>query len=65
MADAELKEKKKELAKMKRQAVELASQVHDIVEDTLWTDYDKLGDLSAQIKVAVEQANSFKEANGL
>jgi hypothetical protein len=65
MADAELKEKKKELAKKKRQAVELASQVHDIVEDTLWTDYDKLLGLSEQIKVAVEEANSFKAANGL
>ena len=65
MSDEELKEKKKELAKMKRQAVELAGQVHDIVEDTLWTDYDKLLGLSEQIKAAVEEANSFKEANGL
>lgn len=65
MSDAEKKELKKELAKRKRQAVEIASQVHDIVEDTLWTDYVKLPELSEQLKAAVEEANSFKTANGL
>ena len=61
----EAKELKKELAKMKRQAVEIAGQIHDIVEDTLWTDYVKLPQLSEQLKSAVEEANSFKAANGL
>ena len=62
---AEAKELKKELAKMKRQAVEIAGQIHDIVEDTLWTDYVKLPELSEQLKSAVQEANDFKEANGL
>jgi hypothetical protein len=62
---AEAKELKKELAKRKRQAVEIASQIHDIVEDTLWTDYVKLPELSEQLKGAVEEANSFKAANNL
>ena len=61
----EAKEMKKELAKLKRQAVEIAGQIHDIVEDTLWTDYVKLPALSEQLKSAVEEANAFKDANGL
>jgi len=61
----EAKELKKELAKYKRQAVEIAGQIHDIVEDTLWTDYVKLPELSEQLKSAVEEANAFKDANGL
>jgi hypothetical protein len=61
----ETKELKKELAKRKRMAVEIASEIHDIVEDTLWTDYIKMPELSEKLKVAVEEANSFKAANGL
>ena len=61
----EIKEKKKELAKLKRQAVEIASQIHDIVEDTLWVDYVKMPDLSAQLVQAVEEANTYKADNGL
>ncbi len=61
----EMKEKKKELAKYKRLAVEIASEIHDIVEDTLWTDYVKMPELSQKLKAAVEEANNFKEANGL
>jgi len=62
---AEAKDLKKELAKMKRQAVEIAGQIHDIVEDTLWTDYVKLPELSEQLRAAVQEANDFKDANGL
>ncbi|MDD2356591.1 MAG: CCE_0567 family metalloprotein [Thiovulaceae bacterium] len=58
-------ELKRELAKLKRLAVEIASEIHDIVEDTLWTDYVKMPALSEKLKAAVEEANSFKEANGL
>ena len=61
----EIKEKKKELAKFKRIAVEIASEIHDIVEDTLWTDYDRMPELSQKLVVAVKEANEFKEANGL
>ncbi|XOB62329.1 CCE_0567 family metalloprotein [Campylobacterota bacterium DY0563] len=57
----EQKEKKKELAKYKRKVVELAGVVHDIVEDTIWTDYDKLPDLSEKIAVAMKDVNDFKE----
>lgn len=57
----EQKEAKKELAKYKRKVVELAGVVHDIVEDTIWTDYDKLLGLSEQISVAMKDVNDFKE----
>lgn len=62
---AEAKEMKKELAKRKRMAVEIASEIHDIVEDTLWTDYVKMPELSQKLIAAVEEANTFKAENGL
>ena len=61
----ETKDAKKELARLKRLAVEIASQIHDIVEDTLWSDYVKMPDLAASLVAAVEEANNFKNANGL
>lgn len=65
MTPEEKKELKKELAKYKRLATEVASEIHDIVEDTLWTDYTKMPELSAKLVAAVEEANSFKAENGL
>ncbi len=62
MEQAELK---KEYAKLKRVAVEIAGQIHDIVEDTLWSEYEQLPILSAKVVVAVKEANAFKEKNGL
>ena len=61
----ETKELKKELAMRKRKAVEIASEIHDIVEDTLWMEYTKMPDLSAKLVEAVEEANRFKAENGL
>ena len=61
----EVKALKKELAKRKRQAVEIASEIHDIVEDTLWMDYTKMPELSDKLVAAVEEANKFKTENGL
>ncbi len=61
----ETKELKKELAKRKRMAVEIASEIHDIVEDTLWVDYVKMPELSEKLSAAVEEANRFKAENGL
>lgn len=59
----EQKEKKKELAKYKRKVVELAGEVHDIVEDTIWTDYNRLPELSQQINVAMKDVNDFLDAH--
>jgi hypothetical protein len=61
----EAKVLKKELAKRKRMAVEIASEIHDIVEDTLWVDYVKMPELSEKLSLAVEAANKFKAENGL
>ena len=61
----ETKALKKELAKRKRMAVEIASEIHDIVEDTLWTDYEKMPELSEKLILAVKEANTFKAENGL
>jgi hypothetical protein len=65
MMTEEAKALKKELAKRKRMAVEIASEIHDIVEDTLWVDYVKMPDLSEKLSLAVEEVNKFKEENGL
>ena len=61
----EAKALKKEFAKRKRMAVEIASEIHDIVEDTLWMDYVKMPELSEKLVAAVEEANKFKAENGL
>lgn len=57
----EQKEMKKELAKYKRIVVELAGEVHDIVEDTIWTDYVRLPELSEKISVAMKDVIDFQE----
>ena len=57
----EEKELKKELAKYKRKVVEIAGVVHDIVEDTIWTDYVKLPKLSEDINTAMKEVISFQE----
>lgn len=58
---AEQKELKKELAKYKRKVVELAGEVHDIVEDSIWTDYVRLPKLSEDIDSAMNIVNEFLE----
>ncbi len=64
-AVTEDKEKKRELAKLKRQASDIASRIHDIVEDTLWSEYKELEPLSQQIVQAVENYYSFKKEHNL
>ncbi|MBV1789721.1 hypothetical protein KQ940_16830 [Marinobacterium sp. D7] len=46
MTDEELKKLQKEARKAKRIATECASAVHDLVEDSLWTDYSSLPELA-------------------
>lgn len=61
----EAKEARKELAKLKRVAIELAAKIHDIVEETLWEDYTKLPVLSEQITKAIEEAEEFRRKHCL
>ena len=56
----EQKEIKKEFAGYKRKVVELAGEIHDIVEDTIWTDYEKLLTLSDSVQVAMKDVLEFK-----
>ena len=56
----EQKEIKKQFAKYKRIVTEYAGEMHDIVEDTIWTDYEKLPGLSEKIAVAMKDVNEFK-----
>ena len=63
--EADKKELKRELAKYKRLAVEIASEIHDIVEDTVWSNHVKMPELAEKLVVAVEKANKFKSDNNL
>ncbi|MEO5365626.1 MAG: hypothetical protein H7831_04620 [Magnetococcus sp. WYHC-3] len=64
MSDTQ-KEDRKELARMKRQVSELAGAIHDIVEETLWEQYQQLPDLSAKLVEGCRQAQQFEAERGL
>ncbi|HHB94791.1 MAG TPA: hypothetical protein ENK88_06570 [Campylobacterales bacterium] len=57
----EQKAVKKQYAKYKRKVTEIAGEIHDIVEDTIWTDYEKLIDLSQKVQLAMKDVVSFRE----
>ncbi|MBS99351.1 MAG: hypothetical protein CMI01_11830 [Oceanospirillaceae bacterium] len=59
MSDEELKKLQKEARKAKRIATECASQVHDVVEDSLWTEYESLPALAQK---TVDACLAWKEA---
>jgi hypothetical protein len=56
----EQKEIKKEFAGYKRKVTEIAGEIHDIVEDTIWTDYERLIPLSQSIQDAMKTVTDFK-----
>jgi hypothetical protein len=55
------KELKKEYAGYKRKVSEIAGEIHDIVEDSIWTDYVKLTELSVKIEEAMIPVNEMKQ----
>ena len=57
------KEIKKTFAGRKRKVVEIAGEMHDIVEDTLWTDYHKLPILSQKIQDAMQEVLQMKASH--
>lgn len=59
MTDDALKALKKQASSKKRIATEWASKIHDVVEDTLWSEYSTLPDLAAQ---AVQACKDWEEA---
>lgn len=60
MNEDELKALQKSVRKKKRIATEMASEVHDLVEDRLWTDFDKLVETSQK---TYEACLAWSEAN--
>jgi len=54
MTDEELKALKKEVSSKKRIAMDFASQIHDLVEDRLLSDYGELATLAQQTVAACE-----------
>jgi hypothetical protein len=65
MSEMSEQDYKKELAKLKRLAVEVASEIHDIVEDTVWTNHVKMPELAQKLYEAVEKANKYKVEHSL
>lgn len=68
MTEEELKALKKAVSSKKRIAMECASEVHDLVEDRLLSDYGQLGDLAQKTMSAceawAEAQAKYKEAGG-
>lgn len=61
MTDNDMKALQKEVRKKKRIATERAAEVHDLVEDRLWTDYQLLLELSQKtVDACNEWANASK-----
>jgi hypothetical protein len=65
MSEMTEQDHKKELAKLKRFAVEIASEIHDIVEDTVWSNHVKMPELAQKLYEAVEKANAYKAEHSL
>ena len=64
MNDEEFKALQKSVRKKKRIATEMASEIHDLVEDRLWTDYENLIALSQKTYDAcLEWAEADKQLN--
>lgn len=55
MSDEELKALRKEVSTKKRIATEWASQIHDLVEDRYWNEYDTLPELAAKAVAACQE----------
>lgn len=53
------------LAKKKRIIMEVAGQIHDVVEDSLWSDYQRLPELSQSIMELMADLQQFKQQQGL
>ncbi len=60
MTEDEIKKLNKDMSKKKRIATDWASQIHDVVEDSLWTDYMRLRELAENTIAACEDWKSAK-----
>jgi hypothetical protein len=55
MSEQDIKALQKDMNVKKRLATEWASQIHDLVEDRLWSDYHNLPELAEQAVKACEE----------
>ncbi len=55
----------KMLARRNRIIMEVAGQIHDIVEDSLWSQYQQLPMLSEKMQVLMADLERFKQEYGL
>lgn len=51
----------KTIARKKRIITEIAGQIHDIVEDGLWTQYQQLPALSEQIQALMADLEQYRQ----
>lgn len=58
-------EVRKEAGRLKREAIEIASKIHDIVEDTIWEDYKKMRELSEELIKRCDKYMEYKNENRL
>jgi len=61
----EVQDPQKILAKKKRIIMEVAGQIHDVVEDSLWSDYQRLPELSQSLMELMADLQQFKQQQGL
>ncbi len=52
----------KMIAKKKRIIMEVAGQIHDVVEETLWQDYVQLPELSEKLIALIEDLKAFQKS---
>ncbi len=65
MSENQEMDPKKELARLKRMAMEIASEMHDIVEDTFMDRVEDLLPLSQKAIAAVQEYRDFKSRHSL
>lgn len=58
----EIMDNTKEIPKLKRQCQEIAGKIHDIVEETLWTDYRQIPLLSEQLILKIKEYETALKA---
>ncbi len=52
----------KMIAKKKRIIMEVAGQIHDVVEETLWQNYTQLPELSEKLIALIEDLKVFQKS---
>ena len=61
----EVQDPQKILAKKTRIIMDVAGQIHDVVEDSLWSDYQRLPELSQSMLELMADLQQFKQQQGL